>query len=232
MNISVVIPIFNELESLPELKGQLLENLQSFEKWEIIFIDDGSSDGSTEWLTDLASKDRKIILIVGDIGYGIFDEFRKNNPKSRLLTKEYVTMMYYCVIGDPYLAVKGPQNLSLQFLKDINNKFQNNSKYNFDVYNKNYVNNEKYELSLSLDVIYHILDDNEYKKYMEDLFNFSNKYVIIYSNNYSGHKCGHMYTKIFTKDIKNWFSNYKLKQFIKQKYPEQSSADFYIYEKS
>ena len=41
-----------------------------------------------------------------------------------------------------------------------------------------------YELSLSLDVIYHILDDNEYKKYMEDLFKFSNKYVIIYSNNY------------------------------------------------
>ncbi|MDB2371090.1 AIPR family protein [Alphaproteobacteria bacterium] len=52
-------------------------------------------------------------------------EFRKNNPKSRLLTKEYVTMMYYCVIGNPYLAVKGPQNLSLQFLKDINDKFQN-----------------------------------------------------------------------------------------------------------
>ena len=34
-------------------------------------------------------------------------------------------MMYYCVIGNPYLAVKGPQNLSLQFLKDINDKFQN-----------------------------------------------------------------------------------------------------------
>ena len=27
----------------------------------------------------LASKDKKIRLIVGDIGYGIFDEFRKNN---------------------------------------------------------------------------------------------------------------------------------------------------------
>jgi transketolase len=28
----------------------------------------------------LASKDKKIRLIVGDIGYGIFDEFRKKNP--------------------------------------------------------------------------------------------------------------------------------------------------------
>ena len=32
-------------------------------------------------INDLAKKDDKIVLIVGDIGYGIFDEFRKNHPK-------------------------------------------------------------------------------------------------------------------------------------------------------
>tara|TARA_X000000368_G_C22980202_1_gene689551 strand:- start:146 stop:637 length:492 start_codon:yes stop_codon:yes gene_type:complete len=32
-------------------------------------------------ITELAKKDKKIILIVGDIGYGIFDEFRKEFPK-------------------------------------------------------------------------------------------------------------------------------------------------------
>ena len=31
-------------------------------------------------LTKLAKKDKKIILIVGDIGYGIFDSFRKEHP--------------------------------------------------------------------------------------------------------------------------------------------------------
>ena len=31
-------------------------------------------------LTELARKDKKIILIVGDIGYGIFDEFRQEHP--------------------------------------------------------------------------------------------------------------------------------------------------------
>ncbi len=31
-------------------------------------------------INQLANKDKKIILIVGDIGYGIFDEFRKNHP--------------------------------------------------------------------------------------------------------------------------------------------------------
>tara|TARA_B100000579_G_scaffold39530_1_gene27656 strand:- start:2171 stop:2662 length:492 start_codon:yes stop_codon:yes gene_type:complete len=32
-------------------------------------------------ISDLAKKDNKIVLLVGDIGYGIFDEFRKENPK-------------------------------------------------------------------------------------------------------------------------------------------------------
>jgi len=31
-------------------------------------------------ISDLAKKDKKIVLLVGDIGYGIFDEFRKTNP--------------------------------------------------------------------------------------------------------------------------------------------------------
>ena len=79
MNISVVIPIFNELQSLKELKRQLLENLQSFEKWEVIFIDDGSSDGSTEWLTDLASKDNNFKLI----------EFYRNYGKSAALNEGF-----------------------------------------------------------------------------------------------------------------------------------------------
>lgn len=32
-------------------------------------------------LNELAKKDKKIVLLVGDIGYGIFDEYRKNHPK-------------------------------------------------------------------------------------------------------------------------------------------------------
>ena len=32
-------------------------------------------------INDLAKKDDKIVLLVGDIGYGIFDDFRKDNPK-------------------------------------------------------------------------------------------------------------------------------------------------------
>ena len=34
-----------------------------------------------KYLSQLAEKDKKIILLVGDIGYSIFDDFRKKHPK-------------------------------------------------------------------------------------------------------------------------------------------------------
>ena len=36
-------------------------------------------------INQLAKKDKKIVLLVGDIGYGIFDDFRKNHPKKDFL---------------------------------------------------------------------------------------------------------------------------------------------------
>jgi glycosyltransferase involved in cell wall biosynthesis len=56
MNISVIIPVFNEHESLPNLVEELEQALSSYETWEVLFIDDGSSDGSTEWITDLSTQ--------------------------------------------------------------------------------------------------------------------------------------------------------------------------------
>ena len=79
MNISVVIPIFNELESLPELKSELIQNLKIYKNWEVIFIDDGSSDGSTEWLIDLAYNNKNFKLI----------QFYRNYGKSAALNEGF-----------------------------------------------------------------------------------------------------------------------------------------------
>ena len=47
MNISVVIPLLNEKESLVELTDSLKDVMKSYNfSYEIIFIDDGSSDNS------------------------------------------------------------------------------------------------------------------------------------------------------------------------------------------
>ena len=46
MKISVVIPVYNEVESVEQLYKELIKVLSSFDSYQIIFVDDGSSDGS------------------------------------------------------------------------------------------------------------------------------------------------------------------------------------------
>ena len=46
MKISVVIPVYNEFDSIPQLYKELNDVLSAFDWYEIFFIDDGSSDGS------------------------------------------------------------------------------------------------------------------------------------------------------------------------------------------
>ena len=61
--ISIVIPVFNENESIADLYSEICEIISLYNDWEIIFIDDGSSDGSAEIIIDIASKDSKVKLI-------------------------------------------------------------------------------------------------------------------------------------------------------------------------
>ena len=79
MKISIVIPVFNENESLPDLKGELDKNLCAYPDWEVIFIDDGSSDGSTEYLADLCAQDSHYKLI----------QFYRNYGKSAALSEGF-----------------------------------------------------------------------------------------------------------------------------------------------
>src|SRR5436309_1881745 len=49
--VSVVIPIYNESENLPELRRRLVAALeQAGETWEVVFVNDGSRDASPAML--------------------------------------------------------------------------------------------------------------------------------------------------------------------------------------
>lgn len=55
MQISVVIPLYNEAESLPELHDWIVRVMQENKfSYEILFVDDGSNDGSWEVIENLA----------------------------------------------------------------------------------------------------------------------------------------------------------------------------------
>jgi glycosyltransferase involved in cell wall biosynthesis len=57
VDVSIVIPIFNEVENLPHLHKQLTKALNDLERsWEVVYVDDGSTDGSAEALKVLAAE--------------------------------------------------------------------------------------------------------------------------------------------------------------------------------
>ena len=71
MNISVVIPLLNEKESLRELTDSILDVMKSYNfSYEVIFIDDGSSDNSWDIIEELSSKSNRIKGIKFHRNYG------------------------------------------------------------------------------------------------------------------------------------------------------------------
>lgn len=63
-DISIVVPFLNERENLPQLYDEVCLALRPLGKsFEIIFVDDGSSDGSTEWLVELSKRDPNVKLV-------------------------------------------------------------------------------------------------------------------------------------------------------------------------
>ena len=68
---SVVIPVYNEQESLRELHLRLTAVLQELKgSYEIIFVDDGSADGSFTILEDLHKKDHRVIVLQFSRNFG------------------------------------------------------------------------------------------------------------------------------------------------------------------
>ena len=64
LEISVVIPVYNEEESLPHLAERVIEELERLGRpWEILLCDDGSSDGSYDVLRRLAEADPRLKVI-------------------------------------------------------------------------------------------------------------------------------------------------------------------------
>ena len=76
MNISIVIPLLNEEESLEELHDWIVSVMQSNRfVYEILFIDDGSTDGSWNIIRELAARNEAVKAI----------RFQKNFGKSQAL---------------------------------------------------------------------------------------------------------------------------------------------------
>ncbi|MBK6791625.1 MAG: glycosyltransferase family 2 protein [Anaerolineales bacterium] len=68
---SIIAPIYNEIDNLPELYRRVKEVMDSHgEPWEFILVDDGSTDGSTEKIRELAEKDKTIRPVIFARNFG------------------------------------------------------------------------------------------------------------------------------------------------------------------
>lgn len=115
-----------------------------------------------------------------------------------------------------------------KFQHDKTKDFRNTSAWDY----------ERAELVLSLDVIYHLVEDAVFHEYMQRLFASSEKFVIIYSSNHvDEHPASHVEHRRFTDWIDVYHADFKLIQHIPNAYPlvsddkNESFADFYIFEK-
>lgn len=64
MRLSVVIPVFNEFESIPHLYARLSPVLAAItDSHEIVFVDDGSSDSSVQVISDLVDRHPEVVLV-------------------------------------------------------------------------------------------------------------------------------------------------------------------------
>jgi SAM-dependent methyltransferase len=99
----------------------------------------------------------------------------------------------------------------------------------------------KAELALSLDVIYHLVEDRIFELYMKHLFSAATKFVIIYSSDTDVNhpfQAPHVKHRRFSEWVKKNLSEWKLLRRIPNRYPCETDkrtglcADFFIYGKT
>lgn len=116
MNISIVIPLLNEAESLTELHDWIVSVMQSNSfSYEILFIDDGSTDNSWQIISSLSKKDTNVKGI----------RFLKNFGKSQALHAGFAK-----AIGDVIITMDADLQDNPEEIPELYNMI---TKDNFDL---------------------------------------------------------------------------------------------------
>lgn len=113
--------------------------------------------------------------------------------------------------------------------------FHDDSTKSFMVYSPRYFRNNKIlscDLVVCLDVLYHIIDECDFVKTLDDIFSCSTRYIILYSNlhEYEPYRRG---SHIRYRELKPYlekYSDFKIKKVTEQPFEGESRADFIFIE--
>jgi SAM-dependent methyltransferase len=179
----------------------------------------------------------------GDGSYHELAEFKAEILNDFVMQKDIRTVIEYgCGDGNQLKLAKYPMYIGFDvspravsickewFLRDATKTFKVLDDYS----------NETADLTLSLDVIYHLIEDNVFIDYMNRLFDSSERFVVIYSSDTDANPEGqaaHVKHRNFTLWVGEMKSDWRLMKYIPNKYPYHrdtktgSFSDFFIYEK-
>lgn len=120
-----------------------------------------------------------------------------------------------------------------------NHKYSNDLNKKFFWYDGGVLDVRKMDMAISLDVIFHLIEEENYRNYMKNLFFSAERYVCIYSSDFEEERIAlHEQARKFTPYVEEYFPEWKLKMVVKNKYPycindstNTSLSDFYFYAK-
>jgi hypothetical protein len=213
------------LSSVKKLSGSK-ENFSSKEYWEKRYKDAGNSGSGSyghlaafkaDVLNDLFNK----YDLSGIIEFGCGD----GNQLSMLKCKHYIGLDVSVTALDRCISTYSQDKTKSFFLYDYRAFADNEGIFKMDC-------------SLSLDVLYHLVEEKVYLSYLRNLFGSAKKMVVIYAANVDiEQKTTHELFRQFTKDVEKHITGWKLTDTIKNKYPskdyedqEGSLSDFFVYQ--
>jgi SAM-dependent methyltransferase len=185
----------------------------------------------------------------GQGSYGKFADFKADVLNDFVKEKKILSVIEFgCGDGNQLSLAKYPQYIGLDVsataLSLCREKFSEDKSKSFFLYSPScFVDHQKVfqaDLGLSLDVIYHLVEDEVYHAYLDHLFNASKKFVIIYSsdvNKEGGTHARHVRHRQFSQRVKERFPDWKMLKKINNPYPgkgdfgQGSFADFFIFKK-
>jgi cyclopropane fatty-acyl-phospholipid synthase-like methyltransferase len=188
----------------------------------------------------------------GNSGSGSYDhlaKFKAEVLNAFVANNQVQTVLEFgCGDGNQLTLAKYPNYIGLDVsataIQRCEKLFKNDTTKSFLLYNSlAYVDNHKIfkaDLVMSLDVLYHLVEQEVFEKYIKDLFNASQKYVIIYASDYNQSEepvHQHENRRSFTDFVAKQFPNFELTEVVKNKYPKTenglvgSLSDFFIYQR-
>ena len=176
--------------------------------------------------------------------YGTLAKYKADFISKFLLSHNIDSVIEFgCGDGNQISLISYKQYLGLDVsdyaIEICRQKFLQFKYYHFDNIGS-YKGQKVFGLGLSLDVIYHLVEDEVFEKYMLDLFSSASRYVLIYSSNFDAVGNAHVRHRQFTNWVATHKPEFKLISYeenpfslsgrIRKRQPI-SSANFYIFQR-